>query len=105
MVDHPHSPAFYDLDILHAVQAFMSGKANEGQQATVRDWLLHHVCRVDDMSYRHGDAEATAFAEGKRYVGNSIRKMLNPITLKALEASERRPEQNRKRTIKEAKHG
>lgn len=83
----PHLPAEYDEDTLMAVRAFHEGKASESQQIIVRDWLLHSVCRVDDMSFRPGGDDgrrASDFAEGKRYVANQYRKMLNPITLQAL---------------------
>jgi len=87
----PHRPAEYDKEVLMAVRAFNDGKANDGQQIIVRDWLLHVVCQVDGMSYRPGGEDgrrATDFAEGKRYVANQFRKMLNPLTLKALNEGE-----------------
>lgn len=86
----PHRPAEYDEAVIMAVRAFSEGKANDGQQATVWNWLLHAVCQVEGMSYRAGGIEgqrATDFAEGKRYVGNQLRKMLNPITLEAERAA------------------
>lgn len=82
----PHRPAEYDEAVIMAVRAFADGKANDGQQKTVWNWILHDVCQVDGMSYRAGGLEgqrATDFAEGKRFVANQIRKMLNPITLEA----------------------
>ena len=83
----PHYPAEYDEVTIMAVRAFHAGIASKDQQAIVRDWLLYAVCRVDDMSFRPGGVDGqrlSDFAEGKRYVGNTLRKMLNPITLKAL---------------------
>lgn len=82
----PHRPAEYDEAVIMAVRAFADGKANDGQQITVWNWILHAVCQVDGMSYRAGGIEgqrATDFAEGKRYVANQLRKMLNPITIEA----------------------
>jgi hypothetical protein len=82
----PHKPAEYDEATIMAVRAFSDGKANDGQQKTVWNWLLHAVCQVEGMSYRAGGIEAqraTDFAEGRRYVGNQLRKMLNPIVLDA----------------------
>lgn len=82
----PHRPAEYDEAVIMAVRAFSEGKANDGQQITVWNWLLHAVCQIEGMSYRAGGIEAqraTDFAEGKRYVANQLRKMLNPITLEA----------------------
>lgn len=83
----PIAPAEYDEDVIMAVRAFHEGKASQSQQIIVRDWLLNAVCRVDDMSFRLGGEDgrrATDFAEGKRYVANQYRKMLNPVTLMAL---------------------
>lgn len=83
----PHYPAEYDEPTIMAVRAFHEGIASKDQQAIVRDWLLHAVCRVDDMSFRPGGVDGqrlSDFAEGKRYVANQYRKMLNPITLKAI---------------------
>lgn len=82
----PNRPAEYDEAIIMAVRAFSEGKANDGQQIAVWNWLLHAVCQVEGMSYRAGGIEAqraTDFAEGKRFVANQLRKMLNPITLEA----------------------
>lgn len=82
----PHAPAEYDEAVIMAVRAFDGGKASEGQQKLVRDWLLNAVCRVEDMSFRVGGEDGrrlTDFAEGKRYVANQYRKMLHPVTLAA----------------------
>lgn len=89
----PHDPAEYDRDILNAVRAFDAGKASADQQIMVKNWLLHAVCRVEGMSYHHGGEDgrrASDFAEGKRYVANQFRKMLNPITVAAQELSDQR---------------
>lgn len=96
----PHRPAEYDEAVIMAVRAFADGKANDGQQKTVWNWILHDVCQVDGMSYRAGGLDgqrATDFAEGKRFVANQIRKMLNPITLEAERlSSARKSRGNRK---------
>lgn len=86
--EKPNDPAPYDENELYAVRAFMEGKASEGQQITVRDWLLHAVCRVEGMSFVVGGEDGrrySDFAEGKRFVANTLRKMQNPITLAALQ--------------------
>jgi hypothetical protein len=88
----PHTPAEYDEKVIMAVRAFHEGKASRGQQMLFRYWLLNAVCRVDDMSFRIGGEDgrrATDFAEGKRYVANQYRKMLNPITLAATQMKRR----------------
>jgi hypothetical protein len=86
----PDAPAEYDRQIMSAVTAFMQGLASEGQQVMVRDWILHNVCQVDGQAYYRGpDGDRdTVFAQGKRYVANSLRKMTNPITRAALDMKE-----------------
>ena len=86
----PSDPAKYDQVVINAVSAFLQGKANEGQQITVRDWILHAVCQVEGMSFFTGESgqRLSDFAEGKRFVANQIRKMGNPITRAALEKTE-----------------
>jgi len=80
-----HAPAPYDKDILIAIRACIAGKASEGQQQTAMDWIITKASNLYDVSYRKQDTHATAFAEGRRFVGNQIVKMTRPETLKALE--------------------
>jgi hypothetical protein len=83
-----HAPVEYDLATLLAVKALREGKANEGQQRLAMQWIELVACDVEGMSYHdtaEGGERATAFHEGRRFVGNQIRKMSNPITLAALE--------------------
>jgi hypothetical protein len=77
--EHPHYPPDYDEPTIYAVRAFFAGKANEGQQALVRDWLMYVTGATEefaDLSYRPRDQDATNFAEGKRFVGIQLRKLL-----------------------------
>lgn len=80
-----HAPASYDKDILMAIRACIAGKASEGQQQTAMDWIITKASNLYDVSYRKQDTHATAFAEGRRFVGNQIVKMTRSETLKALE--------------------
>ena len=75
----PWMPASYDEDVVYAVSAFAKGKANEVQQRLVWEWVMY-VSGVDDISYRPGVSgeRDTSFAEGKKFVGTQIRKMLHP---------------------------
>jgi hypothetical protein len=86
-----HAPAPYDKDVLLAIRACIAGKANEGQQKTAMDWIITRASNHYDLSYRKGDSHATAFAEGRRFVGAQIVKMTRPETLQALEAPKRKP--------------
>lgn len=84
-----HSPAPYTKDVLTAIRACVAGNANEGQQKQAMDWIITKAANLYDMSYRPQDSGATAFHEGRRFVGSQIVKMLRPETLQALEASPR----------------
>lgn len=93
-----HAPAPYDKDILMAIRACIAGKANEGQQQAAMDWIIQVVSNYYDLSYRKGDSHATAFAEGRRYVGAQIVKMLRPETLKAVEGKAPKPVRGKRQT-------
>ena len=86
-----HAPAPYDKDILMAIRACIAGKANEGQQQTAMDWIIQQASNYYDLSYRKNDSHATAFAEGRRFVGAQIVKMLRAETLKAVEGKPPKP--------------
>lgn len=88
--EHPYHPPDYDEAIVMAMRAFAAGKANDGQQKIVWDWLQYATGTGNwsDMTFRPGGAEAereSAFAEGKRFVGLQILKLLHPATLEVIE--------------------
>lgn len=66
-----------------ALQAMAKGHANEGQQKIALDYLINEVCRTYDVSFRpddKGGERETAFAEGRRFVGMQIEKIIrNPF--------------------------
>lgn len=81
-----HDPAPYDEAVVVAINAMRQGVANEAQQKLGMQWIEYVACDVEGMSYfdqSDGGERATAFHEGRRFVGNQIRKMSNPITLAA----------------------
>ena len=86
-----HAPAPYDKDILMAIRAMIAGKANEGQQQMGMDWIIQQASNYYDLSYRKNDSHATAFAEGRRFVGAQIVKMTRSETLKAVEGKPPKP--------------
>lgn len=91
---HAHNPAPYDKDDLMAIRACLAGTANEGQQKHAMDWIITSAANLYDMSYRvegQGGALATAFAEGRRFVGNQIIKMTRLETLQALDNATQKP--------------
>lgn len=81
-----HSPAPYSEAVLYAIRALIAGTANDGQQKLAIDWIITKASNHYDLSYRKGDSHATAFAEGRRFVGAQIVKMTRPETLAALKA-------------------
>jgi hypothetical protein len=71
----------YDDEVVYAARAFFKGEALPHQQVKLRDWLMYVSGAgegYDDLSFRPGPdgARATDFAEGKRFVGLQLRKML-----------------------------
>ena len=79
----PHLPPDYDEQVIYAVRAFFQGRASEPQQLIVRDYIMYLTGSTEefaDLSYRPGETgtRASDFAEGKRFVGLMLRKLLRP---------------------------
>jgi hypothetical protein len=58
-----------------AIQALARGEATPDQQRRGLDWIILFAAATYDMSFRPdglGGERATAFAEGRRFVGNEI---------------------------------
>lgn len=72
-----HTPAKYDEAVIHAAKHVAMGSANENQQRLFMDWLIKEAAHTYDLSYRPNDIGATSFAEGRRFVGLQIVKLLN----------------------------
>jgi hypothetical protein len=72
----PWEPAPYDDEgvITASIKALAAGNANEGQQRRALEWIVRSVCGTYDLSFRPDSERATAFAEGKRFVGLQIIK-------------------------------
>jgi len=94
----PWMPPDYDDGVVYAVRALGEGKANDGQQKLLWDWLMYVTAASEawaDLSFRPGGPEserATAFAEGKRFVGLQMRKMLHPALTPKSVTSNQKPE-------------
>lgn len=97
---HPYEWA-NDLNGVRAIQALALGVANEGQQKQAIETIFQ-ICGLDDLSYSPDSTHDTAFAEGKRYVGNQVLKLAKLSSTLIQEAengrsgkprSERRPKQ------------
>lgn len=58
-----------------ALQALNKGEATPEQQKRALAWIIMEASKRNDQSYRP-DPYETAFAEGRRFVGNQIYKEL-----------------------------
>jgi len=80
----PWEPPDYDDDVIYAVRALAAGIASDHQQKLAWTYLMHITKASDEfqsLSFRPGAADgerATAFAEGKRFVGMMLRKLFRP---------------------------
>lgn len=74
----PWLPPDYELADATALQAIHRGEANADQQKRALKWLIELAAATYQPSYRSGpDGERdTCFAEGRRFVGLEIVKML-----------------------------
>jgi len=87
---YPWFPAPYDERIVGAIKAVARGDATASQQRLFLDYLIRVVCKTDDLSFRPEDAggeRATCFAEGKRFVGQQIIKLVN-ISMEVVKRNE-----------------
>jgi len=71
----PYAPAAYEAQHVSAVQLLEQGDCPPHLQKEFLRWLVEDVCRTYDMSFRF-DPYQTAFAEGRRFPGNQVIKML-----------------------------
>lgn len=70
-----HEPAAWDVADASAFQALERGEAEPHQQIRALKWLIQQASGMNELSYRPGDPYATAFAEGRRFVGLQVQKM------------------------------
>ncbi len=71
----PLYPLEYEQADLVSWQAFERGQADADQQKRCLEWLFK-ATGLNDLSYRPDSDRDSAFAEGKRFVGLQVRKML-----------------------------
>ncbi len=77
-------PEITELDIA-AMVACVNGNATPQQAKHAIDWIMREAARVHDLSFQFGGEEGrrlTDFAEGRRYVGAQVRRLLQPATLR-----------------------
>lgn len=95
----PWLPPDYDEVTASAVKAMSTGTANEAQQLLAWNWLMYLTGagpEFQDLSFRPGaeGVRATDFAEGKRFIGLQLRKMLHPVVTEALAIRARKGSRN-----------
>lgn len=71
----PYAPANYQAQHAEAIQLLAKGECPPHLQINFLRWLINDVCRTTDQSYRSDSDRDTVFAEGKRFVGNTLLKM------------------------------
>lgn len=82
----PWLPPAYELADVSAMQALARGEASPDQQRRLLKWVVESAAGTYDMSYRPGGEDGrrdTDFAEGRRFVGQQIVKLLR-LNLMAL---------------------
>jgi len=87
-----------------ALKALAEGKADARQQRLSIVYICNTLCRTHDLLYVPGDADQTAFLNGRGFVGNKILKILKIPTgkLDVLDDEEKAPKATRKPKTKEA---
>lgn len=62
--------------IIASVKAWARGEATEGQQIMAFNFITENLSAVYDLSYRPDRSHATAFMEGRRFVGLQLLKTI-----------------------------
>lgn len=82
-MSEPWKPVEWEPGDAHALKALARGEAGEHEQQRALEWIIHKAAGTYDLSYRPGSEgdRDTAMAEGRRFVGLQIVKLIN-LTLK-----------------------
>lgn len=86
----PWHPIDLDKTDVLALRGLKAGTATPQQQQHAIQWLINVASRMDDLSFRPDSERATAFAEGKRFVGLQIWKALT-LDMSTYFSNERKP--------------
>lgn len=65
-----------DTTIVHAFKALSEGRANEGQQELVLNWIVKIAGNYHGEPFVEGDTHATAFALGRRFVAREVMRLV-----------------------------
>jgi hypothetical protein len=75
-----YESAKYEPADIGAVRAVYNGEAEPHQQRRAMEWIMNNACEIKELSYRpdgEGGFGDTAFAEGRRFVGIQIAKLVS----------------------------
>lgn len=72
----PYEPVPFEPFDVGSLQALQRGEADEAQQIRALKFIVEQLCGAYDLSYRPSSAGDTAFAEGRRFVGLQLIKLL-----------------------------
>jgi len=72
----PYIPPKWETHEAVAIQALYEGRAEPEQQKQALDMLINKLCATYDLSFRPDSDRDTAFAEGRRFVGLELVKLL-----------------------------
>jgi hypothetical protein len=89
----PWTPPEYDDLTVIAIKAVANGTASDDQQRRAMRFIVEQVCATYDLSFRPGGLEgarATDFAEGRRFTGTQIVKLIN-LPLNAIRKAQGKP--------------
>lgn len=81
-----------NLSVVYALKAIAKGEADAEQQKLVMKSLMD-ITGYYDLSYRPDSDRDTSFAEGKRFIGAQLAKMVN-LTGDVIEKSKQRKKQS-----------
>lgn len=70
------TPPDYELADVEAFQALARGDCSPHLQQRALRWVIESAAATYDLSFRPGSERETCFAEGRRFVGLQIVKML-----------------------------
>ena len=73
----PWLPALYQNRDIRALKSLWAGTASPEDQIHAIRYIVKHLCKTHDLSYRAHSQRDTDFAEGKRFVGLQIMKFVN----------------------------
>ena len=72
----PWFPTAYEKADAKAIQQLADGTASPEQQQRALKWIINNACGTYDLTYHPTGDRDTCFAEGRRFVGLQIVKML-----------------------------